>query len=536
MSYVMKEKVAEMVQECLEKGVIRPSNSPYSNPIVLVRKKDGSLRFCVDYRRLNSITRKDAYPMPNVDAMILSLGKPQFFTTLDIKDAYWCIPMEEDSIEKTAFPTPNGLYEWTVMPFGLANAPATFERFIERVMRDFLGKFMHVYFDDLLIVSETWADHLQHIENALERLRQAGLRLKSTKCRIAACEVEFLGHKITVEGLTKDDAKVKAVREFPRPQNLKQLRQFLGLTGYYRKFVRGFALIARPLNNLMKEGIEFEWTDECHRAFQRLIHEVCEEVTLKFPDFKAAKEDPTRALVIQTDASKEGLAGILGQLDGTGKSRPIYFSSRACTDAESRYSATELEALALKVAVHKFAPFIMGLKTIVETDHSALVMFSNPKECGSARVDKWAMAITSLFDLEVRYRPGKSNANADALSRAFRKQALSIRVCTIESIDGPNTLTEANKDSWISGQIDGEFGEVYKFIDKRLLPQEVEKIQRVIAEMAMFTIRDRCLYFVDPNNAALRLVVPKNSNRDCFMSDTMGCSAPIRAEERSTRH
>lgn len=162
--YALREAVASMVSEYLERGVIRPSNSPYSNPIVLVRKKDGSLRFCVDYRRLNAITRKDAYPMPNVDAMILTLGKPQYFATLDIKDAYWCVPMDEKSIEKTAFPTPNGLYEWTVMPFGLANAPATFERFIEGVMQSILGKFVHVYFDDLLIVSETWEEHLSHIE------------------------------------------------------------------------------------------------------------------------------------------------------------------------------------------------------------------------------------------------------------------------------------------------------------------------------------------------------------------------------------
>ena len=213
--------------------------------------------------------------------------------------------------------------------------------------------------------------------------------------------------------------------------------------------------------------------------------------------------------MIQTDASKDGLAGILGQLDGAGKSRPVYFASRACTDAESRYSATELEALALTFAVRKFAPFIMGLKTIVETDHSALVqMFSNPKECGSARVDKWAMLITSLFDLEVRYRPGKSNANADALSRAFQKQALTIRVCTVGSVEGQNLPTKASKDAWVSAQIEGEFGNIYKFIDKRALPAEVEKIQRVIANMSMFTIRDRCLYFVDPNNSALRLVVP----------------------------
>lgn len=190
--YALREKVAAMVQEYLERGVIRPSNSPYSNPIVLLRKKDGTLRFCVDYRRLNAITKKDAYSVPNVDSILLSLGKSKYFASLDVKDACWCIPMAEDSIEKTAFPTQEGLYEWTVMPFGFTNAPATFERFMESTLRGLIGKFAHVYLDDILIVSETWNDHIEHLRAVFERLRTAGLKLKSEKCELVANNIKFL--------------------------------------------------------------------------------------------------------------------------------------------------------------------------------------------------------------------------------------------------------------------------------------------------------------------------------------------------------
>lgn len=186
------------------------------------------------------------------------------------------------------------------------------------------------------------------------------------------------------------------MRSFPQPTNQKQLRSFLGLVAYYRKFIRGFALIAKPLHLLLREDTAWNWSDECTRAFDNLVQEVCENVTLEFPDFEAAKNDPSRALVIQTDASRLGIAGILGQLDGKGKPRPIFFVSRTCNDSESRYPATELEALALRFVVHKVSPFIIGLQAIVETDHSALVqLFNNPKEGGSARINKWRLVPSS---------------------------------------------------------------------------------------------------------------------------------------------
>jgi hypothetical protein len=244
--FALREKVAEMIEDYLERRVIRPSNSPYSNPIVLVRKKDGSLRFCVDYRKLNAVTKKDAYPLPNIDTTLLSIGRMEFAASLDLDGAYWQICMDPASIEKTAFPTPNGLYEWTVMPFGLCNAVSTFQRFIERVLRGLIGSFVHVYLDDILVFSESWSEHLSHLKTVFERLRQAGVKLKPSKCHLAEKEIAYLGHKLDSHGVRKDESKVSSVRNYPRPMNAIELRRFLGLVGYYRKFIPRFAMIARP--------------------------------------------------------------------------------------------------------------------------------------------------------------------------------------------------------------------------------------------------------------------------------------------------
>jgi transposase InsO family protein len=391
---------------------------------------------------------------------------------------------------------------------------------MERALHGLSGKNVRVYFDDILITSDSWLDHLNNLRSVFERCRSAGLKLKPIKCRLVAKEIGFLGHKLTADGLQKDEGKVRAMKEFPTPNSLKQLRSFLGLIGYYRKFIPGFSTVAKPLLELQKSllnGSDFNWNEACQESMTALIAKVCQDVTLQFPDFAAAQTEPARALIVQTDASRTGLGAILGQLDGKGKARPIYFASRACTPTEAKYSVTELEALALKFAVQKFAPFIIGLHTIVETDHSALVqMFNSPKECGSARVNKWAMLIKSQFDIEVRYRPGKSNANADALSRAFEPASASLVVWVANANPQGLVPHAISKDDWITAQIDGEFGDIYKFIDKRSLPPEVEKAQSVIGQMASFTLVDRVLFYVNPHTAELQLVVPTEFQHTVF--------------------
>ena len=284
------------------------------------------------------------------------------------------------------------------------------------------------------------------------------------------------------------------------------------MVGYYRKFIPGFALIAKPLHGLFKKNANYDWSQECQASFESLINHLCDDVTLRYPDFAAAKNDPKRALIVQTDASRDGIAGILGQLNGHGKVQPISFVSRACTSAESNYPSTELEAMAVRFAVRKFSPYIIGIPTIVETDHSALVqMFGKPSECGNARVNKWAMEINSMYDLEFRYKAGKTNSNADALSRAVPV------VCATGLVEGSGELPEGiGKDAWVSEQIDGEFGSIYKYIDQRILPTEPEVAKVVINSLPRFTLIDRILYYVDPETSALRLVVPEPYTRQLF--------------------
>ena len=319
--FALRDHVTEMVDDYLKRGVIVPSKSPYCSPVVLVKKKTGELRFCVDFRQLNARTRKDSYPIPDIDTTILALGNKKFFSTLDLRSGYWQVRLAESSQEKSAFGVMGGLFQFKVMPFGLANAPSCFQRLMEQVFVGLIGKFVFIYLDDILIASETWDEHLIHLEQVLERLVESGLKLKPSKCELVVHEVEFLGHLLTPNGIKMSPSKVKAINEYPVPKKVKELQSFIGLAGYYRKFIRGFAMIAKPLHQITRQDKGFRWSEECQNAFDELKQKIAQDVTLPFPDFKEAMENPKRRFLIQTDASKEGIAGILNQLDEEGKPR-----------------------------------------------------------------------------------------------------------------------------------------------------------------------------------------------------------------------
>ncbi|KAH7695559.1 gagpol and env protein precursor, partial [Aphelenchoides avenae] len=350
-------------------------------------------------------------PLPNIDYLLLTMGPKQYFSSLDLLGAYWQMELDEDSKQYTAFPALNRLWEFNVLSFGLTNAPGTFQEFMQRLLDGILNDYAYVFLDDILIVSSTWKEHLSHLREVFTRLRNAGLRLKPKKCRIAVREAHYLGHILSPEGLKMDPEKVAAVNDFPRP------------TEHYRKFIQNFALIAHPLYRLTKKGEEFTWGDKEENSFIELKRVICEQVTLQFPNFEVAKYDPDRPLTLQTDACRDGIAGVLCQKDKRGALQPIHFVSRSTKGAELRYGITELEALSVKYCFNKLAPYLIGLYVRVETDHSALVpMFTKVRECGNARIDKWAMQLMSRFDFYVVYRPGKSNAAADALSRSVKAQ------------------------------------------------------------------------------------------------------------------
>lgn len=303
--FALRERVTALVDEMLRGGVVKESCSPWASPVVLVKKKNGDLRFCVDYRRINAVTHKDVFPIPRIDDLLDQLNGKRVFSTLDAKSGYWQIEMGCKSREKTAFITQSGLYEFQVMPFGLCNAPATFQRLMQWVLVG-LESFCSVYIDDILVSSETEEEHVSHLRQIFQRLRRYGLLLHPSKCKFARASVYYLGHVISAQGIAPNPDKVRAVQDFPVPTSVKGVRQFLGLASYYRRFMPGFAKIAAPLHALTRETVPFFWSMACQRAFLQLKDLLVSPPVLAFPNFD-------KSFVMHTDASIEGLGAVLEQ-------------------------------------------------------------------------------------------------------------------------------------------------------------------------------------------------------------------------------
>ncbi len=322
MPFAVRSEVAKQLQSMQEAEVIQPSNSPWASPVVMVRKRDGTHRFCVDYRELNSVTKADTFPLPRIDDLLNQLGAARYFSTLDLASGYWQIRMPPDSVEKTAFTTPHGLHEFRVMPFGLTNAPGVFQRLMEKVLAGLNppdgSAFVVVYIDNVLVFSRSLEEHLEHLRRVILRICEAGLKLKPSKCHFIREEVEYLGHLITPQGLKTNARLTAAVAEFPRPQNVSEVQRFLGLSSYYRRFVSNFARVASPLHALTRKGAEFEWTNECEVSFQALKEKLTSAPVLAYPSFE-------RSFVLETDASIAGIGAVLSQPqdDGLSASRRI---------------------------------------------------------------------------------------------------------------------------------------------------------------------------------------------------------------------
>ena len=409
MPFALRPKVEEMTRDMLDLGVIRPSRSLWASPIVLVAKKDGTTCFCVHYRRLNAVTKMDVFPLPRVDGSLDLLSKSRYFSILDLASGYWQVEMDPDSIEKTAFTTHSGLYELVVMLFGLCNAPATFQRLMESVLVGLAREVCVVYLDDILVMGETFEEHLENLASVFDRLRQAGLRLKPSKCYLARWEVEYMGYVVSAKGIAADPRKMEAVRAFPTPSNLKSLRSFLGLASYYRRFIPNFVKVANPLHALTRKDAPFDWSPTCQTAFEDLKRLLTEAPLLAFPVF-------SKGFLLETDASGTGLGAVLAQVQEDGTTRPIAYASRTLQKHEQNYGVTELEALGVVWAVRHFRPYLYGHQCAVYTDHEVLKSLLNTPQ-PSGKLARWGMAIQEL-DLHIHYRPGKKNANADALSRA----------------------------------------------------------------------------------------------------------------------
>ena len=406
--------IKEEIKKMFKNGIIRKSSGPWASPVVIVEKKDGSKRFCVDYRQINDITITDAHPIPRIDDLLEQFREANWFSSLDLASGYWQIEMDEKDREKTAFTCHLGLFEFNVMPFGLKNAPPTFQRMMNEILGDWLDEFVVVYIDDIMIYSGTFEEHMEHIERVLNKLKECNLMIKLKKCRWCEQNIEFLGHVVGKDGLKPDPSKIEKVKGIKEPTTVTQVRSFLGLCSYYRRFIKGFSKIAKPLNELLKKNKRFEWKERQQKAFEKLKEKLIEYLILTYPDYG-------REFILITDVSGEGLEAVLTQLNEEGKETVIAYASRNLKEAEKNYPITEQECLAIVWGVEYFNKYLVDRKFTIVTDHSALKTLKTAKIPKSGRRARWMMNLQQ-YDFEIKHRSGKSNSNADALSRLKYKK------------------------------------------------------------------------------------------------------------------
>ncbi|GJY62394.1 putative reverse transcriptase domain-containing protein [Tanacetum coccineum] len=438
----MKE-LADQLQELSDKGFIRPSSSPWGAPVLFVKKKDGSLRMCIDYRELNKLTVKNRYPLPRIDDLFDQLQGSSVYSKIDLRSGYHQLRVREEDISKTAFRTRYGHYEFQVMPFGLTNAPAVFMDLMNRVCKPYLDKFVIVFIDDILIYSKNKQEHEEHLKIILELLKKEELYAKFSKCEFWIPKVQFLGHVIDNKGIHVDPAKIESVKDWASPKTPTEIRQFLGLVGYYRRFIEGFSKIAKPMTKLTQKKVKFEWGDKQEAAFQLLKQKLCSAPILALP---GGSED----FIVYCDASKKGLGAVLMQ-----REKVISYASRQLKIHEKNYTTHDLELGAVVFALKIWRHYLYGTKCTVFTDHKSLQHILNQKEL-NMRQRRW-LELLSDYDCDIRYHPGKANVVADALSRKEREPPLRVRalVMTI-GLDLPkkilNAQTEARKLENIKGE------------------------------------------------------------------------------------
>ena len=400
------ELIKQELELMLRIGVIEPSCSPFASPVVIVSKPDGKSRFCTDFRRLNSLTIPDGFPMQRIDDLIDKVGQAKFLTKIDLSRGYWQVPMEDSSIPLSAFVTSHGHFQWRYMPFGLRNAPATFQRLVNRVLAG-LESFTGSFLDDIIIFSSSWSDHIRHIQQVFDRIRSAGLTIKKSKCVFATAEVDFLGHRVGLGKVEPRRQTVQALLDFPRPNNQKQLRSYLGLAGYYRKFIPHFAQLAVSLTNLLRKGMKFEWTPEAEAAFVDLKSRLASQPILRPPDFKLP-------FCIAVDASAVALgANIFQVIEGI--EHPIAYYSKRLNIHQQRYSTVEQEALALITACRVFSVYFGSQPITVYSDHSPL-QFIQKMANYNQKLLRWSLELQQ-YNLTIKHRAGKNNLIPDILSR-----------------------------------------------------------------------------------------------------------------------
>ena len=406
----IQKEIDNQIEELLKYGIIEPSTSAWSSPIVMVRKPDNSYRMAIDYRLVNKVTSPQNFPVPRLSDVFDQIGesKPKFFSTLDMQSGFWQIPVHPDDQDKTAFVTKNAKYKFKRLPFGLKGAPSTFQQMTSTVLKDLLGKCCCVYADDILCYSPDLKTHMEDLQKIFNRLIAAGLTLKPSKCKIAVQNVKYLGHILSPKGIRPNPEKVEVIKNYPIPKTVTQVRRFLGMTQYYRRFQTNYANLAKPLQNLTKNDVEYKWTDSCQKSFDKLIENLTTAPLLAYPDCN-------KPFILSCDASDVAIGFILSQYGEDSLEHVIEYAGRSLRKSELNYTVTDKEALAIVEGFRKFHTYLYGNHTTVITDHQALEhVYKNPKLTG--RIARWNILLQN-YDYTVIYKKGKHNTNADAVSR-----------------------------------------------------------------------------------------------------------------------
>ena len=438
------EEVRNMVEEMLRIGVIKESKSPWCNAVVLARKKDGGLRLCIDFRRLNQRTVKDSYPLPRIKESLDNIKGARFFTSLDLKQGFWEVPMDESSKQYTAFTVgPLGFYQFERMPFGLCNAPATFQRLMEACLGELVLETCLIYIDDIIVFAETENAHLARLRAVFDRIREYGLKMRPHKCTFFSPEVDYLGHHISVDGIRPDDRHIAKVKEFAPPATVTEVRRFLGFVNHYRRFIKGHSKVARPLQaytsgeNSKEKSAAVELSPEALQAFETLRDACITAPVLAFADY-------TKPFVLETDASKEALGAVLSQKQPDGTLRPVAFGSRTTTTGEKNYHSTKLEFLALKWAISdEFRDYLILNPFLVRTDNNPLTyIFTSPHL--DAVGHRWVQQLAG-FNFTIEYVKGKNNGAADGMSRIRRLSSDDTKAILNGAVQHPDERAETHR-------------------------------------------------------------------------------------------
>lgn len=533
-SYYERMEIRKTVDGLIQRGIVRPSDSPYASAMVLVKKKNGDLRLCVDFRAVNRLTIRDNYPIPLIEDCLEYFSGKKYSSTLDLRDGFHHIPMHRDSIKYTAFVTPFGQFEYTRMPFGLRNAPAVFQRYIHMKLKPLIDRgLIVVYLDDVSIATPDLESHTKILGEVLHCVRSAGLELNLSKCRFAFTEIDYLGYLINERGIQPSRTYVKSIREYPVPTNTKEVQRCNGLFSYFRRFVPRFSQVAKPLTDLLRKDMRFNWNEQCDEAFGYLRDKLVESPIL-------AIYDPKREIELHCDASSHGFGAVLMQRQDDGVFHPVAYYSRKTSAVESKLISFEMETLAVVYALARFHTFVDRLPFTIVTDCEALAQTLKKRDM-NPRIAKWALVLEK-YDYRIQHRKGERMAHVDALSRmpivaAIEASGVDVNVQITQSRDAN---IRAIREKLESGEWPGyvlEDGLVFRLNKTKrrqlMVPDEmIANVIRLVHEKCGHFGTDKCVSQIAKHYwfANMRERVGR------FIGSCLKCiyyNAPYRREERN---